>query len=170
MPSTWSRPPGSATLMHVAILCKDVDESLRFYRDGLGFAKTYEWSKTMSKTGQVLYCDRGVYIELDGHTYIELFPGGRDDVSSISGPLQHIALIVPDVTEAYRKCLDSGGHAFPIEDWDGGPTEVIINGEPEMEVKVAFVRGPGGELIELYEQLSPVVAVDRTNAVASATR
>jgi len=169
MSAPWSRPPGSATLMHVAILCKDVDESLRFYRDGLGFAKTYEWSKTTSDTGQVLYCDRGVYIELDGHTYIELFPGGRDDVTSISGPLQHIALIVDDVDEAYTKCLTAGGAAFPIEDWDGAPTQVFINGEPEMEVRVAFVRGPGGELIELYQQLSPVVAVDRTAAAAGAS-
>jgi hypothetical protein len=27
-----------------------------------------------------------------------------------------------------------------------------------MEVRVAFVKGPAGELIELYEQYSPVVA------------
>ena len=45
----------------------------------------------------------------------------------------------------------------------------VINGEPEMEVRVAFVRGPGGELIELYQQLSPVVAVDRTAAAAGAS-
>jgi catechol 2,3-dioxygenase-like lactoylglutathione lyase family enzyme len=158
MTATFARPPGSATLMHVAIMCRDVDESLRFYRDGLGFSRTYEWTKTFTATGQVVYCGRGVYIELEGHTYIELFPGGQDEVDSSSGPLQHIALIVPDVDEAYRKCLDSGGSAFPFDDWTGQPTTVLINGEPEMEVRVAFVKGPAGELIELYEQYSPVVA------------
>lgn len=158
MTSISARPPGAATLMHVAVMCKDVDESLRFYRMGLGFSRTYEWTKTSTASGQVVYCGRGVYIELEGHTYIELFPGGRDDVDSSSGPLQHIALVVPSVDEAYRNCLDAGGRVFPFDDWSGEPTTVLINGEPEMEVRVAFIRGPSGELIELYEQYSPVVA------------
>ena len=78
--------------------------------------------------------------------------------SSSAGPLQHIALIVPDVDGAYDLCLRHGGSAYPLDTWDGGPTTVTINGDPEMLVRVAFVRGPAGELIELYEQYSPVVA------------
>ncbi|MEU7751288.1 VOC family protein [Micromonospora sp. NPDC049101] len=157
MTTQFSRPPGSATLMHVAISCPDVDESLRFYREGLGFSRTYEWTRTFTETGQVVYCGRGVYIELGGHTYVELFPGGRRDVDSSAGPLQHIALIVPSVDEAYRNCLGAGGAAFPFDQWSGEPTTVTINGSPEMLVRVAFVKGPAGELIELYEQYSPVV-------------
>ncbi|MEO6090168.1 MAG: VOC family protein [Umezawaea sp.] len=151
------RPPGAATLLHVAILCPDVDEALRFYRDGLGFSRTYEWTKTFTATGPVVYSGRGVYVELEGETYIELFPGGEAGRDSASGPLQHIALAVSDVDESYERCLAAGGSAFPFDDWSGEPTTVTINGEPEMLVRVAFVKGAAGELIELYEQYSPLV-------------
>ncbi|MET9147649.1 MULTISPECIES: VOC family protein [unclassified Streptomyces] len=160
MTSRYSRPPGAATLMHVALVCPDIDASLRFYRDGLGFARTYEWTRS-AKAGcpcQAIYSGRGVYIELDGSTYIELFPGGTPGTDSSGGPLQHIALVVPDVDEAYRRCLTAGGQAFPLDEWAGDPVTVVLNGEPEVEVRVAFVKGPAGELIELYDQLSPVVS------------
>src|SRR6266545_3286699 len=153
-----ARPEDATPLMHVAILCPDVDSSLRFYREALGFSRRYEWTQTKSPAGQVVYEGRGVYLELGGHTYIELFPGGRDEVDSAAGPMHHIALIVPDVDVVYPKCLAAGGQPFPVSDWTGEPTSLLINGEPEMRVRVAFIKGPAGELIELYEQHSPVVA------------
>ncbi|WP_405474974.1 VOC family protein [Streptomyces sp. NBC_00009] len=160
MSPPYARPQGSATLMHVAINCPDVDESLRFYSEGLGFTRRYEWTKSSKAAcpGHAVYTGRGVYIELEGETYIELFPGGTRGVDSSAGPIQHIALIVPSVDEAYTKCLASGGRPYALEDWDGAPETVVLNGTPEMEVRVAFIAGPAGELIELYEQYSPVVA------------
>ncbi|MFJ8312057.1 MULTISPECIES: VOC family protein [unclassified Streptomyces] len=156
----YTRPPGAATLMHVAITCPDVDAALRFYSEGLGFDRTYEWTKSSKASCpcQAVYSGRGVYIELNGDTYIELFPGGTAGADSSSGPLQHIALTVPDVDAAYASCLAAGGQAFPLDDWAGDPTTVVLNGEPEVQVRVAFVKGTGGELIELYEQHSPVIA------------
>ena len=147
------RPPGAATLMHVAIFCPDVDESIRFYREGLGFSRTYEWTKTYTATGKTVYQGRGVYVELEGETYLELFPGEvRTD-----GPVHHIGLAVSNVDELYARSLAAGGRPFAFEDWSGEPTTVTLDGDPEMEVRVAFVQGPAGELIELYEQYSPVV-------------
>ncbi|TDC08543.1 VOC family protein [Streptomyces sp. 8K308] len=158
MPPTYVRPPGATTLMHVAIMCPDIERSLRFYRDGLGFSRRYEWTKTISPQGEVVYQGRGIYLELQGNSYIELFPGGREGADSADGPLAHIALIVPSVDEAYESCLKAGGSPAGHADWTGEPTSLVINGTPEMDVRVAFVKGPSGELIELYEQHSPVVA------------
>jgi glyoxylase I family protein len=160
MAEKYSRPPGAATLMHVALVCKDIDASLRFYREGLGFSRTYEWSRSATPTcpSHVVFQGRAMYIELNGETYLELFPGGRDDVDSSAGPIQHIALVVPDVDEAYRNCLTAGGQPFTFDDWSGEPTTVELNGDPALQVRVAFVKGPAGELIELYEQHGPVVA------------
>ncbi|ONI84785.1 hypothetical protein ALI22I_30290 [Saccharothrix sp. ALI-22-I] len=155
------RPPGAATLMHVAIFCPDVDESIRFYREGLGFSRTYEWTKTYTATGQTVYQGRGVYIELEGQTYLELFPGGEPGQDSSAGPIHHIGLTVSSVDESYERCLAAGGAPFGIGDWSGEPTTVTLDGDPEMLVRVAFVRGPAGELIELYEQYSPVVTTER---------
>ncbi|MDJ0466589.1 VOC family protein [Streptomyces sp. H27-C3] len=161
MPENYTRPVGAATLMHVALVCKDIDASLRFYREGLGFSRTYEWSESAvvpTCPHQLIFKGRALYIELNGDTYIELFEGGRDDVDSSAGPIQHIALIVPDVEEAYRNCLAAGGQAFTIDGWPGDPTTVELNGDPAVQLRVAFVKGPAGELIELYEQHGPLVA------------
>ncbi|GLV79341.1 VOC family protein [Streptomyces hygroscopicus] len=152
--------PVPPTLMHVALVCKDIDESLRFYRAGLGYTRVYEWSKSShaDHTCRHIYEGRALYIELGGGTYLELFPGGRDDVDSLAGPLQHLAVIVPSVDEAYANCLAAGGHAFSFDEWPGGPTSVVLNGEPETKARVAFVKGPSGELIELFELHTPVIA------------
>lgn len=160
MTEQYTRPTGAATLMHVALVCKDIDASLRFYRDGLGFSRTYEWTRSATPTcpSHVVFQGRAMYIELNGETYLELFPGGRDDVDSSAGPIQHIALVVPSVDEAYRNCLTAGGQTFTFDDWSGEPTTVELNGDPALQVRVAFVKGPAGELIELYEQHGPVVA------------
>jgi catechol 2,3-dioxygenase-like lactoylglutathione lyase family enzyme len=158
MTTTSARPAGSATLMHVALACKDVEESLRFYRDGLGFSRTYEWTRVTTTDGRVTYSGRAVYIELEGHTYIELFPGGVDGPDPGTSPFQHIALIVPSVDEAYRKCLNAGGKPAVFDQWNGEPISAVLNGDPEVEVRVAFVIGPSGESIELYEQYSPIMA------------
>lgn len=158
MTSAFTRPPEAATLMHAAILCVDVKESLRFYRDGLGYGKTYEWTRTFTAAGQTIYSGHGTYVELAGDTYIELFPGATAGADPGTGPVQHIALAVANVDDAYARCLANGGREFPFGEWSGEPTSLTINGEPPMDVRVAFVQGPAGELIELYEQHSPVVA------------
>ncbi|UCM88171.1 VOC family protein [Streptomyces marincola] len=158
MALTFTRPPGATTLMHVAVMCPDIDASLRFYQEGLGFTRRYEFTESATREGQVVYRGRGIYVELEGHAYVELFPGGRPGVTSEDGPLAHIALIVPDVDEAYRSSLRAGGLPHGLGDWTGEPMSLTLNGSPEVDVRVAFVRGPAGELIELYEQHSPIVA------------
>ncbi|GAB2913461.1 VOC family protein [Streptomyces mayteni] len=158
MPATYTRPPGATTLMHVAVMCPDIEKSLRFYREGLGFSRRYEFTRTVSPEGETVYQGRGIYLELQGNSYIELFPGGRPGVDSAEGPLAHIALIVPSVDEAYQSCLRAGGEPAGHASWAGAPTSLVLNGSPEVNVRVAFVKGPAGELVELYEQYSPVVA------------
>jgi glyoxylase I family protein len=141
--------------MHVALLSADIEESLRFYREGLGFSRSYQWTETATPEGAVVYRGRGVLIELGGHTYLELLAG---TVDKVTGPVHHIALAVTDVDSAYQRCLAAGGQPVVEGDWSGEPTTVHVNGEPSIEVRDAFVRGPSGELIELYEQRSPIPA------------
>ena len=147
---------GPATLMHVALRCADLPAALAFYRDGLGFTRTYGWDRVTSAAGVTTYRGRALYLDLGGHTYLELFDGGPDEPDPERSPVHHLALLVADVDGAYRKCLDAGGRACPVDSWDGRPTTVELNGAPPMTVRIAFIAGPSGELIELYEQLTPV--------------
>jgi glyoxylase I family protein len=142
------------SLLHVALLAGDLDESLRFYREALGLDRTYEWTRSATPEGRVVYTGRGALIELDEHTYLELLPGEPGHPEPDRTPVHHIALLVPDVDEAYRSCLAAGARACSFDGWDGSPLTVDLNGAPPARVRDAFVLGPSGELLELYEQVS----------------
>jgi catechol 2,3-dioxygenase-like lactoylglutathione lyase family enzyme len=138
------------SLLHVALLADDLDESLRFYREALGFERTYEWTQSATPEGRVVYTGRGALIELGERTYLEQLPG---EPTNGTGPVHHIALLVPDVDEAYQRCLAAGARAFSFDGWDGAPLTVDLNGTPPARVRDAFVLGPSGELLELYESM-----------------
>jgi catechol 2,3-dioxygenase-like lactoylglutathione lyase family enzyme len=155
MDTSRVRPAGAAILVHVALLSADIDESLRFYRDGLGLSRTYQWTETATPDGDVVFRGRGVLIELGGNTYLELLGGS---VPPTGGPVHHIAIAVEDVGAAYERCLAAGGQPVRDGDWSGHPTTVHVNGTPSIEVCDAFVRGPSGEVVELYELRSSIPA------------
>jgi catechol 2,3-dioxygenase-like lactoylglutathione lyase family enzyme len=143
-------PFGAATLMHVALVAADIDASLAFYRDALGFTDTYEWDEVTSAAGVTTHRGRVVYLHLGGETYLEFFAG--DGAAGPPGPVHHLALVVSDVDCAYESCRAAGATAYGSGDWDGAPTDVVLNGVPPMPARVAFLTAPGGEVIELYER------------------
>ena len=70
-------------------------------------------------------------------------------------PMNHVALTVADVDAAYERALAAGGTPFgfelPSEPWDGSPLDVIMSGDAAEPMRMAFLQGPSGELIELYQ-------------------
>ena len=153
-------PVAQPTLMHIAISAIDIDSTLHFYKNVFGYSERYEFSQTTNaQTKQTVYKGRGVYLDLGGKTYIELFPSGKPGQSMTNSAVVHFALLVKDVDEVYKKALQSGAKKYGFTEpttWDGSPTTVTINGEPPLKEKVAFVEGLNGEVIEIYELLTPV--------------
>ncbi len=70
--------------------------------------------------------------------------------------MHHIAIAVDDVDEAYARCLAAGGEPVAEGEWRGDPVTVHIKGDPHLEVRDAFVRGPSGEIVELYAPRGPI--------------
>ena len=70
-------------------------------------------------------------------------------------PMNHLALCVFDVDDAYAQALTAGGMPFdlpvPNEEWDGTPLDVVRSGAWPEPMRMAFLQGPSGELIELYQ-------------------
>jgi len=138
-------------LRHVGITVLDIDESISFYRDILGF----EVSRVMSESGEhidkfsalsnvkvvtVKMTDkRGGMIELlkyDSHERaLEI-----DNITRIG--CSHIAMTVKNLDLLLDKITKKG---------------YIINCEPQLspdgKVKLTFCRGPDGVLLELVEEL-----------------
>ncbi|MEN1705449.1 MAG: VOC family protein [Planctomycetota bacterium] len=145
------------TLHHISLFVSDVDASIAFYTTGLGLALTEHFSDIVGQRAAVEFPFRvaSVFLEAGHGRYIELHPAGERTMSPPSFPMNHLAIAVADVDAAYDRAIAAGASAAEIpvtdEHWDGTPLDVLMTGERPEPMRMAFLQGPDGELIELYE-------------------
>lgn len=125
---------------HIALRAKDYDASMRFYRDALGMTCKGEWGSKGERGSMLLIGNGGI---------IELYEGGTEDLpedfETRNGCFFHLAIAVDDVDAAYRKALDAGAKEKIA------PTDNVIGSVPPMPIRMAFVYGLDGELIEFFQ-------------------
>jgi glyoxylase I family protein len=120
---------------HVSLKAKDLDKSITFYSEGLGFTERFSWGQHPKKT---VLMDTG-----DGN-YFEISQGDPDQ-SPVETVFRHIALRVDDCKAALELARNAGAEVT-METRD-----VTLSGEPPLQIRIAFFKGPDGELIELFE-------------------
>ncbi len=133
---------------HVAIRASDFDRTLRFYTEGLGFKVHYEFAVP----GRI---DRAAFLDAGDGRYIEIFgPGStvqsegrrrRPDEERTEGALLHFCLRVANTEAAYAKALAAGAEGRLA------PRTSTTRHDPLVEVRIAFVAGPDGEVIEFLQ-------------------
>lgn len=135
LPQRSKNAPG---FHHIALRAYDFEETLRFYQDGLGFARTYSWGEG---DGRAAMLDTG-----DGN-YLEVFAGGKRTTAEepSEGALLHFALRTSDVDRDYARALAAGARS-QVE-----PKDVTLPGDSPVPVRLAFVRGLDGEVIEFFQ-------------------
>ena len=149
------------TLHHVSLFVSDLEASTRFYTDGLGLTLREHFQDIIGRRvgAEFPFGVTSVFLEAGEGRYIELHPAGEGAMSPPSFPLNHLALGVADVDAAYARALAGGGTAFdipvPDQHWDGTPLDVLMTGDHPEPMRMAFLQGPSGELIELYQATSP---------------
>ena len=122
---------------HVAIKVSDLDRSLDFYVNKLGFAEMMR-----------LYNDKGetwlVYLRITDTQYLEVFPGAENDRAPgwNANGMNHMCLEVDDV-QALIKELDAVGIPLLL------PYKIALDGNPQ-----AWIEDPDGNRIELM-QMAP---------------
>lgn len=138
-------------LSHVGICVSDLERSIRFYRDGLGFGELHRMEVKGEEAERLLELEpvvlNAVYLERDG-TVIELLefaaPGheGRDAPRPMNRVgLTHLSLRVSGFDDVLADVEAHGGH-------------VLRDTETRREawgMAVAFVTDPDGLRIELLE-------------------
>jgi len=137
---------------HVAIRAVDFDATIKFYSEGLGCNVHFRFAVP----GRI---DRAAFLDVGDGRYIEVFGSGstvqsegrrrRPDEEPTEGALLHFCLRVADVEAAYARALAAGAVSrIP-------PRTATLGGDPPAEVRIAFVTGPNGEVIEFLrsEQL-----------------
>ena len=128
--------PGIKAIAHWALKVSDLDRSLAFYRDTLGFQ---EMMRLHQDNGDVWL----VYLRITDTQFVELFPGGEGkrapnrDATAIN----HICLEVESVDAA-------AGHLRKIG--------VKLTAEPKLGLdgnRQAWFEDPDGNRIELMQML-----------------
>ncbi len=133
MPKTSVAPKG---FHHVALEVKDFDASVKFYTKALGFEVAHRWD------------DHGapaVMLDTGAGDYMELFGRGSDIQQAVS-PIVHFALLTDDCDNAITRAREAGAKVT-ME-----PKDVDIPSSPAYPVRIAFCKGPDGELIEFFQE------------------
>ncbi|MBV9851223.1 MAG: VOC family protein [Armatimonadetes bacterium] len=123
---------------HVALRARDFEATLRFYQEGLGFTRAYGWGEGARRAAML---DSG-----DGN-YLEVFAGGqrKPGEDPPEGALLHFALRTSDVDAAYARALAAGARPHIP------PADMELAGDYPVPIRIAFVRGLDGEIIEFFQ-------------------
>jgi glyoxylase I family protein len=120
---------------HVSIKVKDLNKSIRFYSDGLGFIERFSWGQGSKRT---------VLLDTGDGNYFEISQGSPDEING-EGIFRHFALRV-DNCKAALELAQRAGAEVTME-----AREIMLPIEPPTQIQIAFFKGPDGELIELFQ-------------------
>ena len=117
--------------LHTMVRVTDIDQSLRFYRDGLGLSEVSRRDYPQGRYTLVFLAapgDEHAQVELTHNWDPEAYSGGRN--------FGHLAYRVDDIYATCKRLMDQG---------------VTINRPPRYG-HMAFIRSPDGISIELLQQ------------------
>ena len=122
---------------HVALPVKNFDEVVAFYREGLGLKEYVAFDLDDGA--------RGIMLELDGGGCIEIFDNGSGE-PEVNALWAHFCIAVDDFDAAYNKALKLGAMSR-ME-----PKSLVIEGTKTLHVRIGFVYGLAGEVIEFFKE------------------
>jgi glyoxylase I family protein len=114
---------------------KDLEKSIKFYSEGLGFIERFSFGEDPKRTALMDIGD-GNYFAI---SQVDPYQDYGDTI------FRHIALRVDDCHAALELARAAGAEVT-VETRD-----VTLTGEPPLQIRIAFFKGPDGELIELFQ-------------------
>ena len=125
-------------LHHVSITVKDFDATVALYTQGFGFKQGVAWGRGES--------DRAVMLDMGDGAFLEVF-SGRSEAPSSDGIFAHIALASDDCDADFQRAVAAGAGV------QTEPMNVSLPGDPPIPIRIAFVKGLDGEVIEFFQYL-----------------
>ena len=136
---------------HLGICVRDLERSLRLYRDALGFLPLSEVQVSGDEAARLLRLprveQRTVFLERDGlrralFAFAEPAPRGSGEPRAMNElGLAALALRVDDLEATAARCTEAGARLLPETRTD----------HPGFGSKLVFLADPDGTLIELIE-------------------
>lgn len=120
---------------HAAIPSLDFEASVKFYIEVLGMTQKITWGEKPS---------RAIMIDAGDGNYVEIFE--RAEASREEGAILHFALRTDDCAAILEKVRSAGMEVtMETKDLD------IPSSIGPVPVRIAFFKGPSGEIVELFQ-------------------
>jgi glyoxylase I family protein len=126
---------GGGGFHHISMHVSDLDASINFYTKGLGFRLSFEWGVGDRRT---------VLLDTGDGNYLEISAGESDGFNP-NGLLRHFAFRSDNCDKAIEAAREVGA-IVTVE-----PRDVVLPSDPPMPIRIAFCKGPDGELIEFFQ-------------------
>jgi glyoxylase I family protein len=126
---------GGGGFHHVALRAHDFEATVKFYTEGLGFKERHSWGEGDKR---IVLLDSG-----DGN-YMEVFAGGSNEPKP-DGSYFHVAFRSNNIEAAVEAAVAAGA-VVTVE-----PKDVVLGNNPPTPVRIAFVKGINGEVIEFFQ-------------------
>jgi lactoylglutathione lyase len=125
-------------LAHISIYTADMEKSIRFYTENFEFEKVYE-SIVENDNGNMKFA----IVKLDNCIIEFLEPANKEGIETgKKGSIDHFAIEVKNLPKVVEK-LKANNVEFTSDIF---ALEKLLNG-----IEGAFLKGPNGEKIELFE-------------------
>lgn len=126
---------GGGGFHHVALRANDFEATVKFYTEGLGFELRQAWGESDKR---IVLLDTG-----DGN-YLEVFAGGSGEPKP-EGCYFHVAFRTDNVDAAVEVAVAAGAEVTVA------PKDAVLGNMPPTPVRIAFVKGLNGEIIEFFQ-------------------
>ena len=126
---------GGGGFHHVAMHVRDLETTLKFYVQGLGFRDAFSWGTAAKRT---------VLLDTGDGNYLEVSQGETNGFDP-NGVVCHFALRTDDADKAIAAARAAGAQVT-IE-----PRDVQLASDPPTTIRIAFCKGPDGEIIEFFQ-------------------
>ncbi len=128
---------------------ENYDKTVRFYTDLLGFTIDRQWTGILN--GQKTEC---CMIDTGNNVLIEIFGNGKSDALN-PGAIPHVCYASDDIPSLMADLAQAG---YPPVDPRGNLIDIpyedmVLCEDPYYALRVAFIKGPCGELIEFTTEL-----------------
>lgn len=114
---------------------RDLEKSIKFYVEGLGFEERVSWGEPPKRT---------VLLDTGDGNYFEISQGESDKLFE-EGVFKHIALRVDDCEAAVGLARKAGAEVTM------DTRDINLSSDPPIPIRIAFFKGPDGELVEFFQ-------------------
>ena len=129
---------GGGGFHHVCLKTRDWDRTMKFYQETLGFTVRVAWRQAPQ---------RAVMLDAGDGNYLEVFEDPAYEASP-NGVMIHFALRTTKLDEVTER-VRAAGAKITMEPKD--VTIATTNGAGPVPIRISFCEGPGGEIIEFFQ-------------------